>query len=159
MRYCNRCVMPDTKPGIQFDAEGICSACRSVEKKHAVNWDERAEQLRSICDEIRGSKGHDYECIVPVSGGKDSCFQVYMMSQVYKLRTLAVVVAPHLQTAEGIENLNAMCTNLGVDLIKINVRAQHHEKNPPVGLFENRQPQLCRASGRVCWRSSRRDFL
>jgi N-acetyl sugar amidotransferase len=114
--------MPNTKPGIVFDAEGICSACRSVERKHHINWDERAARLKAICDDIRGRSGQDYECIVPVSGGKDSCYQVYMMSQVYKLRTLAIIVTPHIQTVEGIQNLNSLVTNLGVDLIKINVR-------------------------------------
>lgn len=127
MRYCKTCIMPDTKPGIKFDDEGVCSACRSVEKKQHINWDARQAKLRQICDEIRGNNGHDYECIVPVSGGKDGCYQAYVMSQVYGLRTLAVTVTPHIQTIEGIDNLNAMVSNLGIDLIKINVR-QHTMK-------------------------------
>jgi len=128
MRYCNRCVLPDTKPGVVFDNEGICSACRSVELKHRIDWEDRAARLTKLCDSIRGSNGNGYECIVPVSGGKDSFYQAYMMSQVYKLRTLAVVVLPHLQTVEGIENLNALVTNLGVDLIKIAVRPSTLQK-------------------------------
>src|SRR4051812_27433637 len=119
MRYCQRCVLPDTKPGVVFDDDCICSACRSVEQKHRIDWEARAAKLSKLCTEIRGSNGNSYECIVPVSGGKDSCYQVYMMSRVYKLRTLAVVVTPHLQTVEGIENLNALVTNLGADLLKI----------------------------------------
>lgn len=122
MRYCTRCILPDTKPGIIFDDEGVCSACRSVEKKHKIDWDARGKKLMDLCDSIRGTNGHDYECIVPVSGGKDSCYQAYMMSQVYKLRTLCVIVTPHIQTIEGIDNLNALVENLGLDLVKINVR-------------------------------------
>lgn len=122
MRYCCRCVLPSTKPGLKLDEQGVCSACRSVELKHTIDWDARAAALTSMCNEIRGSNGNGYECIVPVSGGKDSCYQAYMMSQVYKLKTLAVVVVPHLQTVEGIENLNALVSGLGVDLIKISVR-------------------------------------
>ena len=115
--------MPDTKPGITFDSDGVCSACQSVARKVHIDWDARAAQLHAIADQIRGSgRNYDYECIVPVSGGKDSCYQAYMMSQVYKLRTLAVIVTPHIQTVEGIENLNALVSNVGVDLIKINVR-------------------------------------
>jgi N-acetyl sugar amidotransferase len=122
MKYCKRCVLPGTKPGVKFDDEGICSACRSVERKKTIDWNARELKLQEICNKIRGSNGNGYECIVPVSGGKDSVYQVYAMSQIYKLRTLAVVVVPHLQTTEGILNLNAMVENLGVDLLKISVR-------------------------------------
>jgi N-acetyl sugar amidotransferase len=107
---------------VKFDTEGICSACRSVELKHKIDWTARAAKLAKICDEIRGRNGNGYDCVVPVSGGKDSMFQVYMMSQVYKLKTLAVVIVPHIQTAEGIMNLNSLVENLDVDLIKVSVR-------------------------------------
>src|SRR5690242_11250407 len=72
MRYCKRCVMPDTKPGVTFSAEGVCSACQAVERKASVDWEARANALRALCDGIRGSNGNGYECVVPVSGGKDS---------------------------------------------------------------------------------------
>lgn len=122
MRYCRRCVLPDTKPGLKFDEEGVCSACRSVERKPGIDWGARQARLMEFCDSIRGRAGNEYDCVVPVSGGKDSCYQVYMMSQVYKLRTLAIIVSPHLQTEEGIDNLNNLVSQLGVDLIKISVR-------------------------------------
>lgn len=128
MRYCKRCILPDTKPGVKFDAEGICSACRSVEIKHGINWEARVAKLRQICDEVRGRNGNGYDCVVPVSGGKDSMYQVYMMSQVYKLKTLAVNVTSHVQTAEGIMNLNSLVENLGVDLIKVMVRPSTQKK-------------------------------
>ena len=74
MDYCKRCVLPSTKPGLVMDAHGICSACRSVERKHLIDWDARADRLHRLADQIRGSNGNGYECIVPVSGGKDSCY-------------------------------------------------------------------------------------
>lgn len=140
MRYCKRCVLPDTKPGIEFDNEGICSACRSVERKHTIDWESRAKRLSQLCDEIRGSNGNGYECIVPVSGGKDSCYQAFMMSRVYKLRTLGVVIVPHLQTIEGIENLNAMVEELGIDLIKIAVRPSTLQKIRRLALLKIGNP-------------------
>ena len=140
MRYCLRCVMPDTKPGLKIGEDGICSACRSVAGKKTIDWDARAAKLRLIADEVRGSNAGDYECIVPVSGGKDSCYQVYMMSQVYKLRTLAVVVVPHLQTVEGIDNLNSLVTNLGADLLKINVRPSTMQKIRRLAFFKIGNP-------------------
>ena len=122
MKYCVRCVMPDTKPGLVIDGEGVCSACRSVEAKHRIDWADRERRLERLCDEVRGSNGNGYECIVPVSGGKDSMYQALTMTRDFGLRTLAVVVVPHLQTPEGIMNLNALVENVDVDLLKIAVR-------------------------------------
>ncbi len=139
MRYCSRCVLPDTKPGVVFD-DGVCSACRSVERKQKIDWPAREAELRAMCDRIRGSNGDGYECIVPVSGGKDSFFQAYMMSRVYKLRTLAVIVAPHLQTIEGIENLNNLVNVLDVDLIKITIRPSIQQKIRRVALLKVGNP-------------------
>lgn len=122
MRYCVRCVLPDTKPGVAFDEEGVCSACRSVDYKKTIDWDARARELAALCDEVRGSNGSGYDCIVPVSGGKDSFYQTYIMSKLHGLKVLCVIVTPHLQTWEGIHNLNTLVTSLGADLLKINVK-------------------------------------
>jgi len=132
--------MPDTKPGLIIDHEGICSACRSVEKKHLIDWGARAQRLKALCDQVRGSNGNGYECVVPVSGGKDSIYQAYMMSRVYNLKTLGIVLVPHLQTPEGILNLNAMVTNLGIDLLKVSVRPSTLQKIRRIALLEIGNP-------------------
>ncbi len=142
MRYCTRCVLPDTKPGVVFDREGVCSACRSVETKKTIDWEMRAARLKALCEQVRGSNGNGYECIVPVSGGKDSTYQVYMMSQVYKLKTLCINVTAHLQTYEGISNLNSMVSSLNVDLIKINVRPSVQQKIRRLAMFELGNPNF-----------------
>jgi len=120
--YCSRCVMPNTKPGVFLDSEGVCSACRSVEQKGSIDWSARAAEFESICNEVRGSNGNGYECLVPVSGGKDSQYQAWLMSVVQKLNVLAVCVVPHLQTREGIANLNTLLNSCDVDLIKITLK-------------------------------------
>jgi len=132
--------MPDTKPGVTFNAEGVCSACQAVERKAGVDWEARANALRTLCDSIRGSNGNGYECVVPVSGGKDSTYQTYMMSQVYKLKTLCVIVVPHLQTREGILNLNTLVSHHGVDLLKISVRPSTLKKIRRIALTEIGNP-------------------
>jgi len=111
--------MPDTKPGIFLDPQGVCSACRSVEKKKQIDWEARAEEFSALCDRLRGSNGNGYDCLVPVSGGKDSHYQVWMMKAVHKMNVLAVCVVPHLQTKEGIANLNNIVSTYHIDLIKI----------------------------------------
>ena len=157
MRYCKRCVLPSTKHGVVFDDEGICSACRSVEKKHKIDWGARAEALHRICDQVRGKNGQVYDCLVPVSGGKDSMYQVYMMSQVYKLKTAAVIIVPDLQTSEGILNLNSLVENFGVDLIKISVRPSTLQKIRRIALLKVGNPNY--AEHRVVFASVARTAL
>ena len=54
MRYCKKCTMPDTRPGITFDAEGVCSACRHYESRKNVDWDARFKEFEAYCDKYRG---------------------------------------------------------------------------------------------------------
>lgn len=79
IRYCRRCVMPETKPDLHIDEEGICSACRSYEQRKVVDWDARRQKLLAILDRYRSKSDSNYDCIVPVSGGKDSHFQTIRM--------------------------------------------------------------------------------
>ena len=59
MRYCKKCTMPDTRPGITFDAEGVCSACRHYESRKNVDWDARFKEFEAYCAKYRGMNGLD----------------------------------------------------------------------------------------------------
>ena len=72
IKYCRRCVMPETKPDLFIDEEGVCNACRSFEQRKSIDWDTRKEELLSILERYRSKDGRNYDCIIPVSGGKDS---------------------------------------------------------------------------------------
>lgn len=76
IRYCRRCVMPETKPDLSFDAKGTCSACRNFEARAEVDWGTRGEELESVLARYRSTDGANYDCVIPVSGGKDSTYQV-----------------------------------------------------------------------------------
>ncbi len=128
MKYCNRCVMPDTKPGLFIDDTGVCSACRSIEKKKMIDWDARQKELETICKEIKSTNKSRYDCIVPVSGGKDSHYQTWIMKKVFGMNVLCVCLASHLPTAEGIHNLNNLVTAFDVDLIKVNLKPSTCQK-------------------------------
>jgi len=70
--------MPSTRPGITFDENGVCAACQSFENRKNVDYDKRWKELKELCDKYRGSNGpNGYDCMIAVSGGKDSHFQVY----------------------------------------------------------------------------------
>ena len=66
--------MPDTKPDLQLDDDGVCNACRSYEQRTDVDWDARRDELLTVLAKYRRSDGGNWDCIVPVSGGKDSTY-------------------------------------------------------------------------------------
>lgn len=80
LRYCVRCVMPHTKPDLYIDDEGVCNACRSIEKRKEIDWSQRKTEFLDVLSK-HGRNGSNWDCIVPVSGGKDSTYQVIRMLQ------------------------------------------------------------------------------
>jgi N-acetyl sugar amidotransferase len=107
IRYCKRCIMPETKPDLYIDAEGVCSACRSFEQRQEVDWGKRKQELLAILERYRSKNGSNYDCIVPVSGGKDSHFQT--------IRMLELGMNLSGIGRENIENLKKQ----GVDYIEV----------------------------------------
>ena len=75
IKYCTRCCVPETQEGVQFDEMGVCTACRSSEEKMHIDWVAREKQLRAILEEAKSKSGTGYDCILPISGGKDSFFR------------------------------------------------------------------------------------
>ncbi|RYZ81202.1 MAG: N-acetyl sugar amidotransferase, partial [Proteobacteria bacterium] len=73
--------MPDTKPDLRFDEFGVCNACRNFENRNEINWNDRSSELEEILKRYRSKDGSNWDCIIPVSGGKDSTFQVIKMLQ------------------------------------------------------------------------------
>lgn len=128
VHYCKKCVMPSTRPGITFNEEGICSACQSYEHRKTVDWDARWRELLELCDKYRGMNGpNGYDCMVAVSGGKDSHYQVYLFKEVLKMNPLLVTVEDNFPMTEaGKHNLKNISEAFGCDLIamKPNIKAQ-----------------------------------
>ncbi|MBF0492107.1 MAG: N-acetyl sugar amidotransferase [Deltaproteobacteria bacterium] len=81
IQYCKRCVMPNTKPDLFIDDQGICNACRNYEKRQVVDWDSRKKELHQVLERYRNKKGSNWDCIVPGSGGKDSSYQALKIKQ------------------------------------------------------------------------------
>ena len=117
IRYCRRCVMPETKPDIFFDDEGVCSACRHFAARDDVDWDRRRTELEEILGRYRSPTGDDYDCIVPVSGGKDSTFQTLRVLQL-GLNPLCITSATCKLTPIGRRNLDNL-KRLGVDSMEV----------------------------------------
>ena len=120
MKYCKKCLMPDTRPGIKFDDDGICYPCIHYEKSKTTNWEKRWKELESLCDKYRGSNGNGYDCIIAVSGGKDSHFQTYIMKEKLKMNPLLVSVGNIDWTETGRHNLQNLSDSFGCDMIICN---------------------------------------
>lgn len=100
--------MPDTRPGSIFGSNGICQACLNYESRKDVNWQEREEELRKLCDKYRKTDG-SYDCIIPVSGGKDSHFLAHIMIEEMNMHPLLVTVTDSFtHTEAGAHNLRNM---------------------------------------------------
>lgn len=119
MRYCKKCVMPDTRPYMKFDEEGSCYPCRNYERKKATDWDARFKELKTICDNY-GKDNGSYDCVIAVSRGKDSIFQIYVMKELMDMNPLLVSVSTLFSWADaGRHNFNNMCDAFGRDIISL----------------------------------------
>lgn len=118
IRYCRRCVLPETKPDILFDDAGVCSACRHFEGRIEIDWDARRSELKSVV--ARHSRHSSYDCVVPVSGGKDSTYITVKMLEL-GLNPLCVTAATDQLSDVGRRNIQSL-QNLGVDHIEVTTK-------------------------------------
>lgn len=116
MKICKNCLMPETRPRIKFTSDQICSACEWAEIKKQIDWESRRNEFRKLCDEIRGKS--QWDCIVPVSGGKDSTYVADKMKNEYGLNVLTVTITPPLETNIIQNNLEKFLKK-GFDNIKV----------------------------------------
>jgi N-acetyl sugar amidotransferase len=116
--YCSKCVMSNQRPGssvefrhapdrkvtpLHIDESGVCDACRFAEQKDTIDWGQREAQLLQLLDRHRRDDG-EYDCIVPGSGGKDSCYAAHVLKYQYGMHPLTVTWPPILYTDIGLRN-------------------------------------------------------
>ena len=134
LTYCKHCVMPDTKPDLQLDDAGICNACRSYEKRKEVDWVARHDELLQVLEKYRRHDGGNWDCIVPVSGGKDSTYQVVRMLQL-GLNPLCVTSTTCDLSELGRKNIENL-KHLGVDYVEMSPNPLVRAKLNRVGLTQ-----------------------
>ncbi|MBW2660704.1 MAG: N-acetyl sugar amidotransferase [Deltaproteobacteria bacterium] len=118
MKYCKKCVQPDTRPGLVFDSNGVCAACRASEARLRVNWAKREKEIEEIAEWARKNAGGGFDCAVGVSGGKDSTFQALYVKERLGLNALLVNCAPDNISDVGRQNLENLVQH-GFDMIAI----------------------------------------
>lgn len=124
MRYCARCLYPENaKPTIIFDDEGVCSGCRYHESRGTldINFDERWDMLLEVCEEAKEmarERGNAHDCIIPVSGGKDSHYQVWLFKEKLGMNPLLVTFNHAFNSPAGLANLRNLVEKSGCDLVR-----------------------------------------
>lgn len=129
IRYCSKCLYPETKPDLSFDDEGICSACIAAEEKYnGIDWQQRASDFQEIINYYKKPEGDiGYDCIIPISGGKDSTYQAYYMKYVCGMNPLCVCFETTAITELGQQNLDNI-SKMGMDVIHFKKNYQVYKK-------------------------------
>lgn len=116
VRYCRRCVYPSSSAApLALDADGLCSGCRVAGQRGNIDWQRREGMFRRLLDEYRSHDGSNYDCIIPVSGGKDSYYQVHLVKAVFGMNPLLVTYHGNNYTPAGMRNLVRMREVFGCD--------------------------------------------
>lgn len=119
MKYCLNCLYPANHPlGLTFDEVGVCSGCRVHEEKDTLDWAERRDRLGRLLDGYRSRQRAIHDCVVPVSGARDSHFIVHTLKHEFGMHPLLVNYNAHWNTKIGIRNLAYLRTLLGCDIMQ-----------------------------------------
>ena len=119
MQVCNRCAQDSTVPGIKFDKDGVCSFCHLHKKMEKIfpNGEEGAKIRDKIFDKIRkAGKGKKYDCVLGISGGRDSIYALWLCVKKWNLRPIAVHFNDGFDNPVAGENMINACKILGVEL-------------------------------------------
>jgi N-acetyl sugar amidotransferase len=132
IKYCTQCVLPETKPDLSFDEKGICSACNAFAKRTDIDWDKRKLDFLELVKRHTLQSSSTWDCIVPVSGGKDSTAQVLKMLEL-NLNPLCVTSTTCDLSEIGRHNIENI-KNLGVDYIEFSPNKKVRQKLNRFGL-------------------------
>ena len=118
MRFCKECLQPDTRPNTVFTEDGVCPACTYFHELKKVDWQERGEILIDLIEDFPKSKKHKFDCIIGVSGGKDSARQAIYVREKFGLNPVLVCLSypPQQVTERGVNNISNLI-NLGFDCV------------------------------------------
>lgn len=131
LQYCTNCLFPNTKPHLSFDEHGVCDACNNYINRDEVDWGTRKKEFEKVLAKYRGD-GSYWDCIVPVSGGKDSTFQVLKMLE-FGMTPLCVTSTTCDLSEIGRRNIENI-KKLGVDYIEMSPNPLVRAKLNRIGL-------------------------
>lgn len=124
LRRCTKCLLPETFPGISFDEQGVCSVCKTYKRKKLKGENALKQLLKE--NQTRES---EYDCIVPLSGGRDSCYMIHYMVKEMGAKVVAYTYDWGMVTDLARRNIQRMCSELGVEHILISADISKKRKN------------------------------
>lgn len=145
VQICNRCIMPNTRPRVQFNSEGVCNACLHAEKKPLIDWNCRREEFIKFIEPYR-SKNNKWDCLVPWSGGKDSSAIAYRLKFEFGMNPLLATFSPMLPTDIGHNNRENLI-RLGFDHVYHRPNQAVHRKLAKRFLIERGHPKVAWDAG------------
>jgi hypothetical protein len=143
MKRCSKCILPEVYPNIIFDEQGECNYCKAHQKIQYLGASKLEEELSNY----KRDTGK-YDCLVPISGGKDSTFVLYQISKVYNMRALAFNYDNCLTHPQAQENVRTIANSLGIDLVTkknekqkkyLTTNLKAYIRKPAIGMV----PMLC----------------
>lgn len=132
MKRCKKCFLPDTKPDLWFNEEGMCAACIAYSNRRKIDWESQRRKLITLLLNSREQSGSQWDCVVPVSGGKDSTFQALTIRSL-GFNPLCVVSTTCDLSAIGLENIRNL-NSLGFDMIEFSPNPIVRRKLNKIGL-------------------------
>jgi N-acetyl sugar amidotransferase len=138
LKICSKCIQPNTRPGILFSKQGVCGACLWEEEKKKIDWNRRINDLNEIV-EVAKKKNANYDCVIGVSGGKDSTKQAITARDNLGLKCLLVNYQPDNITEIGIKNIENL-KQLGFDVLSIRPNPKVMQKLVKYDFFNHLNP-------------------
>tara|TARA_Y100000590_G_scaffold86224_1_gene96606 strand:+ start:16916 stop:18046 length:1131 start_codon:yes stop_codon:yes gene_type:complete len=135
MKFCQNCLYPDTKPGLIFDQNSVCNACINHKQKNKIDWDSRKKEFDELIKNLKSKNNSNYDCVIPVSGGKDSTYQAHFIKNECGLNPLLVNFIPRDLVPLGRKNIENL-KNLGFDYIEFTPNPIVYRKLAKIGLTE-----------------------
>ena len=115
VKYCRKCILPSSKPDLQFDENCICQGCNAYANRKIIDWSLREKEFSKLINDYKNK--NEYDCVIPVSGGKDSTYQVIKVLE-YGLNPLCVTARTDFLTEIGRRNIENI-KKLGVDHLEV----------------------------------------
>ena len=145
IKYCRQCIMPNARPRIVFDEQGVCNACRYAKEKQNINWEARRQEFLELIEPYRSKDGR-WDCIVPWSGGKDSSTIAYRLKFEFGMNPLLVTFSPMLPNEIGNKNRETLI-NQGFDHLFFRPNQKVQRKLAKRFLIERGNPKVAWDAG------------
>jgi N-acetyl sugar amidotransferase len=143
MTYCKRCVYPIVSATpMTIGDDGICSGCKTYDEQKKIDWTRREKLWRELVADYKSKSGRNYDCLIPVSGGKDSFWQIHLVKMVYGMNPLLVTYGENNHTDVGMRNIQRMREVFGCDHYHFTPSIHVLKKLNKVGMVKMGDPDM-----------------